>query len=291
MNDIVLITGIGGPAGRSAASYIRNKGFRTIGTDMRNVDTPVDLFRPLPAVSDEAFSAELSTLIQIERPSLFIPTVSEELPVVARLKNAIREQGCSVFISLPWAVNVAHDKLKTMRFFEQTDVAIPRTYDEFMPRKLVLRELGTPCLAKPCIGRGGRGVVVYQSETELLAEKRQGLIFQEFISGEEYDLNLFAGPDGSVMSSAVLRKTSLKQGIVGNAASVVRDDQPDIEAIGRLVVARLNLSGPLDMDIRRREDGRPVLLEINARLGGNVLAAPEILDALLQAWMNELHSR
>ncbi len=289
MNEVVLITGIGGPAGRSAASYIRDKGFRTIGTDMRDVDTPVDVFCRLPAVSDVAFSAELSALIRIERPSLFIPTVSEELPVVARLKNAIREQGCSVFISLPWAVDTANDKLKTMRFLEHTDVAVPRTYDEFVPRDLVLRELGTPCLAKPCIGRGGRGVVVYQSGNELLAEARHGLVFQEFVPGEEYDLNLFAGLDGSVISSAVLRKTKLKQGIVGNAASVVRDHQPDIDAIGRRVAAHLGLSGPLDMDIRRRLDGKPVLLEINARLGGNVLDAPEILDALLHAWMNELH--
>jgi len=291
MNDVVLITGIGGPAGSSSASYVRKKGFRIIGADMRNVDTPVDVFRRLPAVNDAVFSAQLLALIQIERPSLFIPTVSEELPVVSRLKNAICEQGCSVFISLPRAVDMAHDKLKTVRFFEKTDVTVPRTLDEFAPRDLVLRKLGTPCLSKPCIGRGGRGVVVYQSDRELLAENRHGLIFQEFVSGQEYDLNLFAEPDGSVTSSAVLRKTKLKQGIVGNAASVVKDDQPDIEAIGRRVVAHLGLSGPLDMDIRRRADGKPVLLEINARVGGNVLASPEILDALLQAWMKELHSR
>jgi carbamoylphosphate synthase large subunit len=290
MNNVILITGVGGPAGRSAASYVRGKGLRTIGADMRDVDTPVDVFRQLPPVSGETFIEELLALIGKERPSLLIPTVSEELPVVARLIADIRKRGCSVFISQPDAVDTAHDKLRTMRFFEHTDVGVPRTFDESTPREFVLQALGTPCLAKPCIGRGGRGVVVYRSDGELLAEKRSGLLYQEFVPGEEYDLNLFVANDGTVESSAVLRKTLLKQGVVGNAESVVRDDQRDVDDLGRRAAARLGLSGPVDMDIRRRVDGTPLLLEINARVGGNVLAAPEILDALLHAWTLELQT-
>jgi len=38
------------------------------------------------------------------------------------------------------------------------------------------------------------------------------------------------------------------------------------------------------MDIRLRNDGTPVLLEINARIGGNVLSAPEILGCLIRRW-------
>jgi carbamoyl-phosphate synthase large subunit len=35
------------------------------------------------------------------------------------------------------------------------------------------------------------------------------------------------------------------------------------------------------VDVRRRADGTPVILEINARFGANSHHAPEVLDALL----------
>ena len=42
--------------------------------------------------------------------------------------------------------------------------------------------------------------------------------------------------------------------------------------------------GPLDVDVRRGKDGRPAVLEINARFGANIAFAPEILDAALAEW-------
>jgi carbamoylphosphate synthase large subunit len=287
MNNLILITGIGGPAGKSAVSHVHERGFRVFGADMRDVDVAVDEFRLLPAVSDAAFPASLLDLIDRERPSLFIPTGSEELPVVARLANDIRKRGCSVFISPSPAVDTAHDKLRTMRFFDATDIAVPRTFDAATPKDVVLKDLGLPFLAKPCIGRGGRGVVVYNDEAEFVADSRDGLIFQEFIPGEEFDVNLFATNDGFAATSVVLRKTALKQGIVGNALSVARDDNAAVDALGRRTATLLGMTGPLDMDVRLKEDGTPVLIEINARVGGNVLAASEILDALLSAWTRE----
>jgi carbamoyl-phosphate synthase large subunit len=44
----------------------------------------------------------------------------------------------------------------------------------------------------------------------------------------------------------------------------------------------VGLNGPLDIDIRRKGDGIPVVLEINARFGANIRYAPEILDAVIR---------
>jgi carbamoyl-phosphate synthase large subunit len=46
----------------------------------------------------------------------------------------------------------------------------------------------------------------------------------------------------------------------------------------------LGFVGPLDIDIRRRADGTPVVLEINARFGANIAQAPRVLDAVLAAF-------
>jgi len=95
--------------------------------------------------------------------------------------------------------------------------------------------------------RPGRGVTIYYNLEELFQETRTGLIFQEVIPGGEFDAHLFIDRKGETVTGVVLEKTLLKEGMTGNAVA-------------------------------------PVLLDINARLGGNMLSAEEILDGLFVAW-------
>jgi len=284
MEGRVLVTGIGGPAGRSALAFFRDRGCEVVGTDVREVEETPHRFHTLPLVSDPVFTDELMALVERERPDLFVPTVTEELCLVAELAPEIRDLGVELFISGARAADVANDKLRTVRFFEGTTVAVPRTFTPSDPRAGVVEALGLPLLAKPVFTRGGRGVMVHSTAEEAEADSRDGIIFQEFVPGAEFDGNLFVEDDGEITATVVLEKTELKDGLTGNAASVDRAERPDIEQFCARVVRELGLTGPLDIDVRLREDGTPVLLEINARLGGNVLSAPEILDALYKAW-------
>lgn len=283
MSIKVLVTGIGGPAGRSAASYFRSKGFFVIGTDVRNVDAESDRFLLLPLATDASFSEELLKVMKEERPALFVPTVTEELEKVARHKTEIEALGCEVYISSAGAVRVANDKLATAVFLERNGVPVPETFDGTVARDFIMKELGLPLLAKPCFGRGGRGVAVLRSEEEVRREKRHSIVFQEFIPGDEFDINLFVDKGGEVRAGVALRKTALKEGIVGNAASVERAVRDDLVKVAIRAAEALKLEGPLDFDIRLRADGTPAVLEINARLGGNSLSAPEVLDALTES--------
>jgi predicted ATP-grasp superfamily ATP-dependent carboligase len=129
--------------------------------------------------------------------------------------------------------------------------------------------------------------VVYTTEEEFYKEKRAGILFQEFVPGEEFDVNLFIEKDGTVSAAVPLLKTALKEGITGNAAGVERVERMDASELGKRAAGALKLTGPLDIDIRLTEDGTPVVLEINARLGGNVLFAVEVLDSLLNNWKKE----
>ncbi|MFQ5736033.1 MAG: ATP-grasp domain-containing protein [Thermodesulfobacteriota bacterium] len=288
MRERVLITGVGGPAGRSASVYFRGRGYPVIGTDMRKVeDVEVEVFRTVPPARDPSYPAALLGLIGELTPGLFIPTVTEELGVVAGLKGEIEGAGCRVFISAPGAVEVANDKFRTAVFMEERGVAVPRTFEGALPAERVLAELGLPLLAKPVFSRGGRGVVVYRTPEEVRAEQRQDVMFQEFVPGPEFDVNLFISGAGRVLAAVALEKTALKEGITGNAVGVRRVHREDAVELAQRACRSLGLTGPQDVDIRLREDGTPVLLEINARLGGNVLHAQEILDSLLSSWKKE----
>jgi carbamoylphosphate synthase large subunit len=142
--------------------------------------------------------------------------------------------------------------------------------------------LGWPLISKPRIGRGGRGIAVHENASTL-----EGLndehILQEFIPSDEYAPNVYRS--GGKSLAIVLKKTSLKQGIVGNALSVERVYDPEIANLAINAAKAIGLTGPIDMDIRRRIDGPPVILDINARFGANIAFAPEVLDAVLEGYL------
>lgn len=283
MVDCVLVTGVGGPAGRAAATYFRARGAAVVGADMRAVDAAVDRFRLLPPAADPAFGPALLDLIAAERIRLLVPTVTEELPRVARLRAEVARRGCALLISEPGNAEVANDKLRTAQACARAGLAAPRTLPASAHREEILA-LGLPLVSKPRFGRGGRGVRVHRSAADLVPAGGGEVVWQEFVPGEEFDLNIFVAPDGAVEAAVVLRKTALKDGEVGNALAVERAYRPDVLDLGARVGGALRLVGPLDMDIRLRRDGTPALLEVNARLGANALSAPEVLESFFDAW-------
>jgi len=286
MCETVLITGVGGPAGRAGASYFANKGYRVVGTDVREVASPATDFRFVPAARDPRFVAVLLAMAVREKATLVVSTVTEELPVVARMRTALRERSIAFCISDPSGVDVANDKLRTAEDLDRAGVAVPATFSSATPHEELAEALGFPLLSKPRFGRGGRGVVVHHGADDLACASPEEVVWQEFLSGEEYDLNLFVERDGSVPAAVVLRKTGLKDGLVGNALGVERVERPDVAGLGVRAARSLGLEGPIDMDIRLSADGSPAVLEVNARLGANVLSASEVLDALDEAWRN-----
>jgi len=286
MRPTALVTGVGGPAGRAGAAYLAERGYRVVGTDIRETASPATVLRLVPPALDPGFQAALLRIAEEEGARLVIPTVTEELPIVARMRPALRARGIALSVSDAPGIDVAGDKLLTAEQLLSSGVAAPATFPGATPRAALLASLDLPILSKPRFGRGGRGVQLHRAEAELTRPGSEEWVWQEFLPGEEFDLNLFVERGGAVPAAVALRKTALKEGLWGNALSVERVERPDVVALGIAAARALGLEGPLDMDIRLRTDGAPAVLEVNARLGANVLSAREVLDALDDAWRN-----
>lgn len=279
----VVVTGVGGPAGRAVASFFRTSSCTVIGTDITAVNTSLDRFFVIPPGDAPEFSQAILRILTREKPFLFVPTVTEELLQAARIKKVVHELGISMYIPDFEAVRIANDKYLTANTLQIFGIDVPETLaeDEVENALQAGEALGYPFIIKPRIGRGGRGVVVCMTHADAAREQRRGVVYQEFLGGEEYDVNLFVYPEGRPVVTRVLLKTSLKGGLVGNATSVEIANQPDIAAIAMRAAEALNLEGPIDMDIRRGGDGIAKILEINARVGANVLKAEGILETMM----------
>jgi carbamoyl-phosphate synthase large subunit len=280
-----MVTGVGGPAGWAVSQYFQQNGIEVLRADMRPLNGS-DNFRLLPPAYDENFVGVLDHLLDEADIRLLVPTVTEELPKVAEHREPIRRKNCTLFVSPPDAVRIANDKWATVRALIAHGVPVPSSYCGESKEEL-LESVSFPILSKPRFGRGGRGIVIHRSSSDLPESLSTDRIYQEFLPGKEYDVNLFADPGGTNPTSVVLRKTALKDGLVGNALTVERDNDREVSELAEAAIAALSLEGPIDIDIRRGVDGRAFILEINARVGANVRAAEEILIAMITSWRDK----
>ncbi len=247
---------------------------------MNIVPNEADQFAQVPASLDATYPDTLRHLIHQHRIGWLFPTVAEELVIVAGFAAELRAQGVAVFISEPQSVHICHDKWVTSQALGALGIAVPRSAVGG-PDDPLVRSLGFPAVSRPRVGRGGRGVVVHDAPG--VAPAAADPVWQEFMSGTEYDVLCVRHPDSPwhMMMYQVFEKTLLKEGRVGNAIEVKAVDAPDVAALAEDAARALSLSGPLDMDIRRGGDGAPRLLEINARIGAHALKVPAFFDALV----------
>jgi len=279
----ILITGVGGPAGANLAAMLVERGCHVVGVDLREVPFSEGLFLQAPPVLDRQYLPFLRGIVQREDVDLVIPTLTEELPLMAGEWS--QQEDTPVVISSEQAVAIAQDKYWTAKELARREVPVPKfgLPSDFADAQAVAERLGWPCVVKPRRGRGGRGVRLLQAgEWEQNAWPDEDWIVQEFVPGIDYAPNVFVGEAESF--AVVLEKTALREGITGNALSVERVEAEDVARTAILAAQAVGLTGPLDVDIRRRANGQPVVLEINARFGANIRCAPEVLDAVLKVY-------
>jgi carbamoylphosphate synthase large subunit len=278
---IYLVTGVGGPAGQNVTSLLLERGHRVIGTDIQAL-TPSNIqFVQVPPAGSPDFLEAIKSAAERLQAEWIIPTVSEELPVFA--SGWKWGKSLPVLVSPARAVGIADDKYLTAQALSEKGIPVPRFVLPSQVHSLADVEhlIGWPCISKPRVGRGGREVALHaESDWPVISKLSDRYILQEFASGTDFAPNVYVGPNGDT-KVIVLEKTELKEGLVGNAKSVKRVDAPVVAEVAAAAARAFGLSGPLDIDIRLRSDGVPVVLEINARFGANIRHAPEVLDAAL----------
>lgn len=283
MGPTIAVTGSGGPAGRALLELLAGRGTPVIGVDMAPCPSPGIVVEAVPAAHDRAFVRALLDVARRHDVGLIVPTVSEELPVLAARASSIAD--VRILVGCRYGVAVADDKWCTAKVLAEAGVPVPRSaLPSMLPAGARTAVLGTPFLSKPRRGRGGRDVHVHPQDATGRDAFDDRHLLQEFVPGAEYVADLYlAGADRRDADVAVvLRKVALAEGTTGNATAVVRADaEADIAALGLAAARALGLTGPVDVDIRRRGDGTPVVLEVNARFGAHVAWAPELVEALL----------
>jgi len=263
----VLVTGVGGSVGQSVIKCLEDTRYRIVGVDASEYAAGLHAVPRgylVPLARDPAYVDRLLEICVAERVRYLFAGLDMELPILARARERFRERGILPLVSPPGIVDLANDKLETIRFLESHGLPAARTWEV---RDVDPRELDYPVVLKP--RRGGsrsQGVYAVGTEEEYLyrldTEDPSNYVVQEYVAGEEYTCGSLSF-DGTCHGVIVMRRT-LRDGDT-HKAFVVRN--PALENFVGSLAEILGPFGPCNFQLRVRE-GWPYVFDINARCSG-----------------------
>lgn len=203
-----------------------------------------------------------------------IPTRDGELGDFAAWAGRLREAGIHVMISSPEAVNVCTDKLLFAR--RMRELGIPA-----VPTSERIEELDAPAYAvKERYGAGSRriGLNLTREEAVRHAAMLESPVFQPFVRGREYSIDLYRGLDRRTKGVIVRTRDKV---VDGESQVTTTVSNPQLESLGERVADALDVYGHALLQVLVDEDGNPHVIECNCRVGGaSRLAFEAGLDSL-----------
>jgi predicted ATP-grasp superfamily ATP-dependent carboligase len=198
------------------------------------------------------------------------------------------------------ALSIANDKQRTLDVAGALGIGAPRTLPITCVDQVrtVLGEIGYPAVIKPTkswvsdtsgSARLTARVVIDETEAASCIEDLCGLgsqaVVQQWVGGRRDAVNLFYA-DGQVR--AAIAQVAYRTAPVLGGVSVVRETVPmtvDLLTPAVSLIEALNLEGYSEVEFRRDSAGRPLVMEINARLTAGVeLAIRAGVDFPTMAW-------
>jgi carbamoyl-phosphate synthase large subunit len=228
----------------------------------------VDRAEISPPIDNPDYLPHLLRLVARHRIHLIVPVIDSDLLKFAGAREKFARAGCNVLISSERVVAVCRDKILAFRHLSASGIDTPATWT--WPEARRVSRLPFPLYIKPRSGSAARGHFLCDHRRELptLARRVPDPILQEYVRGEEYTLDAYAGFDGVPRCVVPRHRLEVRSGEVSKG-QIARD--PRLMAIGRRVVESLReCVGVVTIQCIRRDDGRILVIEINPRVGGGI---------------------
>jgi len=262
---------------------------RIVGTDMNDMTynfVGVDKFYKVSRCNEYCYIDELYHICKKEKVDVLIPCNTNELERFALVKSQFELIGTKVLVSDYDGLFIANDKIESYKFFKKHNIPTPLTlvtssYDEL--KTFLEANEGTTFVMKQRHGCGSRGFRIIGKNNDFLGEKPNGVfiddeelkdvfngedeyIVQEYLAGDEYTVDVVSYK-GGVLSSACKKNENMENG-VARKSTIVFNGGCIRQCMD--VCKLLNLHGNIGFDLKCRDDGFPIIIDVNPRLTATV---------------------
>jgi len=226
----------------------------------------------VPKIYEEDYIEIILEICKKEHIKALLPLIDPEISILAENKNIFSKNNVMALVSKYDTTEICFDKYKTYEFLKNNGIRCIKTYNSLDGFKLDYssKNIGFPVFIKPNSGSGSVGAKKINTFNQLINTWEKGFIIQEFMSGIEFDADIYVDMiSGELVSAFTKRKLSTRIG--GADKTISYKDNRLFELIDELV-EKLKILGPADIDFFKK-NGEYYVSEINPRFGGAYLHA------------------
>jgi predicted ATP-grasp superfamily ATP-dependent carboligase len=254
----------------------------------------------LPSVSTEPdeFADAVVAFAQAHPTRVILPTADAGIAALMPRRAELATLGARLALAPDAALMIATDKDRTLALARELGIDHPQTIkiESVGDLPTAIDTLGFPCVLKPTMSvtresAGRLYAVEVVNEVEALNVVQAYLsvgahvLAQQWANGRREGVTLFiAGGEIRAACAHVAYRTSPALG----GASVLRESVPlqaDVHSAAIRLATAMGLEGVCEVEFRRDAAGRPLLMEVNARLAGTIENAVHSgVDLPLMLW-------
>jgi predicted ATP-grasp superfamily ATP-dependent carboligase len=231
----------------------------------------------------EAYVAAVLAFVGEHQVKVVLPVGDANIKLLAPHRERFAELGSMLAVASDAALEIANDKIRTLEVAAKLDIAYPKSVQVNGVEDLRAAEaqFGYPYVLKPTVSWTGAvadrmvpSEVINEAEaTEATARFLASgceVLAQQLATGRREGISLFI-VNGEVVAfcGCLAHRTTPPLGGV----SAMRESIPVPEELLNAAVSlatTIGVEGPSEVEFRRDASGRPLLMEINARLAGTL---------------------
>ena len=271
INVLILSAGTRNKIVQYFKKELKGRGI-VIATDMSELAPAIyeaDKYYIVPRMNDPRYLDVILDICKKENITGVLSLIDPELSLLAENVKRFEEVGTTVIGSSFELCEMALDKFQMYEWLVQHGYKCAKSYidKEKFYADIDAGKIDFPVFVKPTRGSASISISkVYDKETvDLLFEREDGLMIQEFLDGQEIGADVYIDMiSGEVVSIFTKKKLKMRAGETDKAVSF--KDEPLFTLIKEFV-SKAGYRGQIDIDIFD-EDGEYYISEVNPRFGG-----------------------
>lgn len=189
---------------------------------------------------------------------LIIPLSDLDLLPLSLNKSRFKNQNCDILISKPKVIKICENKFELNKFLKKNNIKFPINFEND-------KDMIFPIISKPSDGSGSRNVFIYKKKDELPSRLDKKFIYQKFISGQEYGLDILNDFNGRFISYCLKKKIEMRSGETDKAFTI---NNEQILKLSKKISKNLKHIGNLDCDLIISKNKSIFVIDFNCRFGG-----------------------
>lgn len=218
-----------------------------------------DYINNIPFSTDKNFIERFKEIIIERKIDIIYPTMDSVITILKANEDYL---DCKVVASSLETVEICMSKKKTYQLLENI-ITTPTIFN-------AINEITEyPVFVKPDIGYGSRGVkkINNNNELQIVLKNNSDLLIMEYLPGKEYTVDCFSNYKNDLLFLGLRERARINNGISVNTSNLPLT--ADVIEFANKINQALKPNGAWFFQIKKREDGQIVLMEIASRFGGS----------------------